>query len=379
MAEFDSYRPPEEPRGPKHRGGNRGGGNRGGGNRAGGNRSRKQRRGEELMVPRAEFEQYDSYYGRPIVKFPPWKWPIAGYLFLGGMAGGSALLGVGAGATGNRELQRNARLTAIGAAGAGSGLLILDLGRPERMLNMFRVFKISSPMSVGSWILGGFGATSALAAATEVDTLAREWTGKRLPLPGVARSFVKHAATPAGVASGLLGAPLALYTAVLLGNTSVPMWQDAHKELPALFASSAASAASGAALVTTSTKHSGPARALAVAGAAADIAASKRVEANLTKPLDETVRTGKAGRLLKAAEACVAAGGVGALLGGRNRAMAALSGAALMAGSCLTRFGILQAGRQSTEDPKYVVEPQRARLWRRRESGQVSDSITTAR
>lgn len=371
MAEFDSFRPPEEPRGPRRRGGGPGSGT----GYPGGPRGKKQRRGEELMVPKAQFEQYDSYYGKPIVKFPPWEWPIAGYLFLGGVAGGSALLSLGAGATGNRELQRNTRLTAFAAAGVGSGFLILDLGRPERMLNMFRVFKISSPMSVGSWILGAFGSTSAIAAAAEVDEL----TAQRLALPGAARSLLQWAATPAGVAAGILGAPLAVYTAVLLGNTSVPMWQDAHKELPALFVSSAASAASGAALLTTSTGNAGPARALAVAGAAADVAASRRMEANLTAPLGETVRTGKAGRLLKAAEACVIAGGAGALLAGRNRAAAALSGAALMAGSCLTRFGVIQAGRQSTEDPKYVVEPQRQRLARRREAGQTGDSITTAR
>ena len=360
MAEFDSFRPPEEPRGPK--------GSKGPG-------GKKRRRGDDLMVPKAQFETYDSYYGKPIVKFPPWEWPIAGYLFLGGVAGGSSLLAMGAGATGNRELQRNTRLTAFAAAGLGSSFLILDLGRPERLLNMFRVFKLSSPMSVGSWILGAFGSTSALAAAAEVDEL----TGQRLPLPNEARTFLRYAATPAGVATGLLGAPLAVYTAVLLGNTSVPLWQDAHKELPALFVSSAASAASGAALVTTSTTNNGPARALAVIGAAADIAASKRVEKNLTAPLEETMHEGKAGLMLKAAEACVIAGGVGALLGGRNRVVAALSGAALMAGSCLTRFGIMQAGHQSTEDPKYVVEPQRARLKARQDKGQVGDSITTAR
>ncbi|WP_066524170.1 NrfD/PsrC family molybdoenzyme membrane anchor subunit [Corynebacterium bouchesdurhonense] len=368
MAEFDSFRPPEEPRGPRRRG-------TGTNNTRSNTRGKKQRRGEELMVPKAQFEQYDSYYGKPIVKFPPWEWPIAGYLFLGGVAGGSALLSLGAGVTGNRELERNTRLAAFGAAGVGSGLLILDLGRPERLLNMFRVFKISSPMSVGSWILGAFGSTSAIAAAAEVDEL----TGERLPLPGAARGLLQWAATPAGVASGILGAPLAVYTAVLLGNTSVPMWQDAHQELPALFVSSAASAASGAALVTTSTGNAGPARALAVIGAAADVAASRRMEANLTAPLGETVRAGKAGRLLKAAEACVVAGGAGALLAGRNRAAAALSGAALMAGSCLTRFGIIQAGRQSTEDPKYVVEPQRERLERRRREGRTGDAITTAR
>ncbi|MCP1387418.1 polysulfide reductase NrfD [Corynebacterium sp. TA-R-1] len=359
MAQFDNYRPPEEPRRPR-------------GERKPG--ERKQRRGEEMMVPRAEFEQYDSYYGRPIVKFPPWEWPIAGYLFLGGVAGGSALLGVGAGATGNRELQRNARITAAGASALGSLFLVADLGRPERLLNMFRVFKLSSPMSVGSWILGPFSTAAAVAAAAEVDEL----SGEILPLPDFARSFLHAAATPAGVFSGLLGAPLAVYTAVLLGDTSVPLWQHARKDLPALFVSSAASAASGAALVTTSTEHNGPARALAAIGAASDIAATKVLEKNLEAPLEETMHDGKAGTLLKTAEVLVAAGGIGAALGGRNRVVAALSGAALMAGSCLTRFGIMAAGKRSTEDPKYVVEPQRARLAKRREQGNVADSITTA-
>ena len=362
MAEFDSFRPPEPPRGPKRRGGS---------TRYGG---KKRRRGEELMVPRADFEQYDSYYGRPIVKFPPWEWPIGVYLFLGGMAGGSSLLAVGAGATGNRELQRNTRLTAAVAAAVGSGCLVIDLGRPERLLNMFRVFKLSSPMSVGSWILGAFSGGAMVAAAAEADAL----TGERVPLPGPTRALLHALATPAGVASGLMGAPLAVYTAVLFGNTSVPMWQDAHKELPNLFVSSAACASAGAALVTTSTANNGPARALAGVGAVADVVASSVLTRRLTEPLEETVEHGKAGKFLKAAEALVIAGGLGAVFGGKRRAVAAASGVALAAASCLTRFGIIAAGKRSTEDPKYVVEPQRARLRARQEAGQVGDSITTA-
>ena len=81
---------------------------------------------------------------------------------------------------------------------------------------------------------------------------------------------------------------------------------------------------------------------------------------------------------LKAAEALVIAGGLGAVFGGKRRAVAAASGVALAAASCLTRFGIIAAGKRSTEDPKYVVEPQRARLRARQEAGQVGDSITTA-
>jgi hypothetical protein len=39
-----------------------------------------------------------------------------------------------------------------------------------------------------------------------------------------------------------------------------------------------------------------------------------------------------------------------------------VAGAALVAGSVCTRFGIFYAGRQAAEDPGYTVRPQRARL-----------------
>ena len=153
MSEFDEYRPPQEPR---RFGGKKGGKKRkrlGAGAQDG---SKEQRMAEDF--------EFSSYYGKPVVKAPPWEWPIGGYLFLGGLAGGSALLGAGAQATGNSELKRSTRLTAFSAASVGSVFLVLDLGRPERLLNMFRVFKVTSPMSVGSWILGSFAGTAALPA-----------------------------------------------------------------------------------------------------------------------------------------------------------------------------------------------------------------------
>ena len=47
---------------------------------------------EMPMVPEPEFT---SYYGRPVVKPAPWGDDVAAYLFLGGVAGGSALLAAG--------------------------------------------------------------------------------------------------------------------------------------------------------------------------------------------------------------------------------------------------------------------------------------------
>ena len=72
------------------------------------------------------------------------------------------------------------------------------------------------------------------------------------------------------------------------------------------------------------------------------------------------------------------AGGIGTLLGGRSRVVAAASGAALLTASALTRFGVLNAGLESVKDPRRVIEPQKARLAARRAAGITDDSITTA-
>ena len=69
----------------------------------------------------------------------------------------------------------------------------------------------------------------------------------------------------------------------------------------------------------------------------------------------------RAGRIL------AAGGAAAALVGRRNRAVSALSGAALLAGSAVTRFGVFEAGRASVRDPKYTVGPQRERLRERSE------------
>jgi len=55
-------------------------------------------------------------------------------------------------------------------------------------------------------------------------------------------------------------------------------------------------------------------------------------------------------------------GAVGAVASGNRRWAVAASGAALLAGSALQRFGVFEAGVASTKDPKYVVVPQRERL-----------------
>ncbi|AGF72072.1 NrfD/PsrC family molybdoenzyme membrane anchor subunit [Corynebacterium halotolerans] len=324
------------------------------------------------MVPEAEFS---SYYGRQVVKAPPWENPIAIYLFLGGVAGGSALLSVGGQLTGRTKLRRNGRLAALGGAALGSLALVADLGRPERFLNMLRTFKLSSPMSVGSWILVSFATPAGVAAVAELDDM----TGRKVPLPKFARNILHKLSGPAGLASGALGAPLAVYTSVLLSDTAVPTWNAAKDHLPFVFVSSASLASGGLAMITTPVEEAGPARALAVAGAVGDVVATRTMDAQMDPVANEPMHQGRPGKFLRLSEKLVIGGGLGALLGGRNRIVAAASGAALLAGSALTRFGVLHAGLNSAKDPRYTVEPQKRRLAERQAQGKVADSITTVR
>ena len=293
------------------------------------------------MVPEPEFE---SYYGRPIIKTPVWKQPdVPLYLFLGGLAGASSLLAEGAALTGRHELERVARLAAAGGATLGTGALVHDLGRPTRFLNMLRVFKVTSPLSVGSWILAPFSGLAGAAAASHVS-------GR---LPAVGRL--------AGVGASVLGPPLATYTAALIADTAVPAWHEAHRELPFVFAGSAAAAAGGLAMIAAPHDEAAPARKLALGGAITELSMSHRMERKLGM-LAEPYHTGKAGTLLKIAKGLTVGGIALAPLARRSRVASAVAGAAYLAGSALTRFGVFEAGLASARDPKYTVVPQRERL-----------------
>ncbi|MFD0313453.1 NrfD/PsrC family molybdoenzyme membrane anchor subunit [Streptomyces flavalbus] len=297
---------------------------------------RRRRRGEQPVVPEAAFA---SYYGTPILNSPTWRaLDIAGYLFVGGLAGASSLLAAGAGATARPALARTAKLGAAGAVSASLALLVHDLGRPARFLNMLRVCKPTSPMSVGSWLLAGYAPLTLTAAATDVAGRFR---------------LVGRAATASAAA---LGPAVATYTAVLLADTAVPSWHEAHRELPFVFAGSSATAAAGLALVGAPAAQTGPARRMAVLGAALEVGAFRLMRRRMGLTAEPYER-----RLPRAAEALTVGGAVLAGLRG-GRTVAAVAGAALLAGSAALRFGVFHAGVASAEDPKYTVVPQRERL-----------------
>lgn len=192
-------------------------------------RWRPRKRAEQPMVPSAKFT---SYHGKPVINSPVWESPdIPGYLFLGGLAGGSSLIAAGCQLTGHSSLERISKAGAAAAGGLSVVALVHDLGRPARFLHMLRVFKVTSPMSVGSWLLGAYVPAAGVAALTAL-------TG-RLPRIG--------AAATAG--SALLGPAVAAYTAALITDTAVPAWHDGYPELPFVFTGSGAMAAGGLGLL----------------------------------------------------------------------------------------------------------------------------------
>lgn len=290
----------------------------------------------------------ESYYGMSVINPPVWEeLEIAGYLFLGGLAGASSLLAAVAEATDRPKLARRSGLCASGAIALSLLALIKDLGRPERFLNMLRVIKPTSPMNIGTWILVVYSPLNLGASASRVSD---RW---------------RRVGRLAGAGAGLTGTLVTSYTGALIADTAVPAWHEGHRELPFLFASSAALAAGGAGLILAPRSENSPAWRLALLGGLGELAMGQLYEqrlarAGVKRALDDD---GVAGRRMKLAKTLAAGGVLGAgLLGRRSRLAAVGAGSALVSSSAFTRFGIFAAGMASAEDPRFTVEPQLARL-----------------
>jgi formate-dependent nitrite reductase membrane component NrfD len=282
-----------------------------------------------------------SYHGQPVLKQPVWTWEIPNYFFTGGLAGASAGLAYLSEVRGNAVLGRRAWATSLLAVGVSPVLLSSDLGRPMRFLNMLRMFKVTSPMSVGTWLLTTSGTSIGFATVNA-------WTGL---FPRVAR-FARPVAA-------LVGLPLSTYTAPLLANSAVPVWHEATAVLPFVFGSGAALSAGSVAVAVSPRRHAAPARRLALAGAALEVGFKEAMERRLGD-LGEPYRQGQARAFGRLAQALILGGA--ALLysrGQQSRRAASAAGALMSAGALSARWSVFKAGFQSASDPKYVVGPQR--------------------
>ena len=287
-----------------------------------------------------------SYHGQPVIKEPIWTWEIPTYFFTGGLAGASAGLGLLSGMRGNDVLARRAWAASFAGIAVSPVFLISDLGRPMRFLNMLRMLKVTSPMSVGSWLLSVSGASTTVAAVNA-------WTG-----------WFPRPARIARPTAALFGLPLSTYTAALTANTAVPVWHESWRLLPAVYGSGAALTAGATAAAITPPEYAAPARRLSIVSALVEVGIKEVMHHRLGEH-GEPYKQGAGARFGHLSRACNLAGAV--LMyrrGGRSRAAAVAAGVLMCAGALSARWSTYKAGLQSAAEPKYVVGPQRAKIER---------------
>lgn len=284
--------------------------------------------GSPSHTPGGRLTNVSAYATSHIVKPAPWTWMISTYFFFGGLAGMSATLSLAARIAGHRRLADRALLASVIGYLPCGPLLIFDLGKPSRFYNMLRVFRPTSPMSVGTWIFSAFSGALGISVAGR--------------LFGLFRPFEMLART----AAGLIGPALSTYTAVLITNTSVPAWQAARREMPFLFGAGAAASAGAATTLLANPKDAGPARTLAIGAALLETGLSELIPRRIGS-VGSTYSGGVSGNLHQVSTICNLGGaGLLAVLG--RRRPAAITGASLvLAGACLERFAVVKAGDAS--------------------------------
>lgn len=288
-----------------------------------------------------------GYYGMPALKRPQWSVEVPIYFFAGGLAGAASVIGaVGHFSSSDVRLIRNSRwIAAIGGL-ISPALLISDLGVPSRFLNMFRVFKIQSPMSVGSWTLLAFSNSAAAAAVLgELE----------MHLPNGAVRVLSNAAQ---IASAVTGMILSTYPGVLIGATAIPVWNEHISTLPVHFAASGL--ASAASVLELAGSESRGLNRIALGAAAIETAMGASIELRTT-PASKALRSGVSGWAMR---------GAGLLSGPiplalrllalrnrrRSRELRRAAAISSLAGSFLTRWAWVRAGKASADDPAVPLQ-----------------------
>lgn len=278
-----------------------------------------------------------SYYGRPILKPHQWKSEIPIYFWIGGVSGASAVACILARLRHHHNLARFYKRVALAGALISPVLLTSDLGVRHRFYNMFRVFKPTSPMNVGSWVLAAFGGT--VAASTVAELL--DWDIVTIGTEAIA---------------AVLGPVLATYTAVLISNTATPVWHEARVELPFVFASSGIAGAGALAVLFGPKSEIGAARRAMIVGGIGLELGMRSLRGSVGSLLSEPYRIGKAGALQNLASVLSSTGIGLSFLAKKRRGLGGVAACFTIAAGILERFAIFEAGKQSATDPKYVVE-----------------------
>jgi formate-dependent nitrite reductase membrane component NrfD len=290
-----------------------------------------------------------SYHGNPVLKPPTWTWQVPLYFFVGGVAGISAVIALATHLRGNASLMRAALWMAFGGALISAPLLIADLGRPARFLNMLRVFKLRSAMSVGAWTLTGFSSAVGLAVVCHELLLSGYGNGFLLRL-----EWLEWAAEIVAALSGLI---LASYTSVLLGVTAIPVWSENRKLLPAVFLTGALGSAAG--LLELMGFLIPATQLIGIVASIVEIVIAIIIELR-GRYVDRPLREGSVGWLTRAG--AVLAGPTSLLLrifGGHSTGLRYVAALCFVTGALIARYAWIAAGRVSSRDPQALFQIQR--------------------
>ncbi len=288
-----------------------------------------------------------GYYGQPVVKPPVWTWEIPLYFFFGGIAGMSAVIALGAAIFDHVDLARVAMwIAAIAGVVVSPILLIMDLGRPHLFLNMLRVFKHRSAMSMGAWILTAFGACAV------PGLIALELHAQQL-FPGALDQLLSLAAGVLILGAAIFGTLLATYTGVLIGATAIPAWFLHRTLLPIHFGTAGLGSA---AAVLELLGHRIPALNF-IGFYAATIELALLIWLSIDKhgAADRAIHEHGSGWLIRIGE--VLNGPVALVL--RFFGFVPLAAISFLLGSLVSRIGWLAVGKISGSDPESVFAAER--------------------
>jgi hypothetical protein len=288
-----------------------------------------------------------GYYGEPVVKPPVWTWEVPLYFFFGGIGGMSAVIALAAVLFHHVDLARAAMwLATIAGAILSPILLIMDLGRPHLFLNMLRVFKHRSAMSMGAWILTAFG-TFAVPGLIALELHAHQiFSGTLAQLLGFAAGiFILGAA--------IFGTLLATYTGVLIGATAIPAWFLHRTFLPIHFGT--AGLGSAAALLELLGHRIGALSFLGFYAAGIETALLIWLSVDKHGAADRAIHEHSSGWLIRIGE--VFTGPVPLVL--RFFGMVPFAAVSFLTGALVSRIGWIAVGKVSGSDPESVFAAER--------------------
>ena len=303
--------------------------------------------GKGVDVAGGPIPRKPGYYGESVVRPPVWTWEVPLYFFMGGMAGMSAVIASGAIIFHHVDLARAAMwLAAIAGAILSPVLLIMDLGRPRLFLNMLRVFKHRSPMSMGAWILSVFGGCVA------PGLIALELHAHHI-FGGTLGQLIRIAASIFIFGSAIFGTLLATYTGVLIGATAIPAWFLHRVLLPIHFGT--AGLGSAAALLELLGLRIHALNFLGFYAAAVESVLLIWLSVDKHGAADRAIHEHGSGWLIRSGE--ILNGPLALVL--RLFGQVPFAAISFLVGALVSRFGWIAVGKVSGADPEAVFASQR--------------------